>query len=423
MYRQYIDPGTGSMLFTIIIGLLTTAVFLLRGVWIKLKTRLHGGRGSIGRDAEKIEYLIFSDSKRYWTVFRPICEEFDKRGIDFTYWTMSEDDPALTCGLEHIHAQFIGEGNAAFGRLNMMNARICLSTTPGLNVLQWKRSPRTDCYVHIFHSVSDGTGYRMFGIDCYDAVLLSGEVAREPLRTLEAMRHLPEKEIALTGCPYMDTMLARKKALPELPREGHLPTILCAPSWGPSSILNRFGDKILKALVDTGYHIVVRPHPQSLTSDPELLDRLRRDFPESSGFEWNFDNDNFDVLSRSDLLISDFSSVIFDFAFIFDRPVICADTSFDCAPYDIAWLEGRKPWAIEVAQTFGKPLKESEFGNMKAILDEVLTSAQYTQAREEARALAWAYPGEGAVRIVDYLTAKAKRLSGEAHASVSENAD
>ena len=33
----YIDPGTGSMLFTILIGVLGTALYFLRNVFMKLK--------------------------------------------------------------------------------------------------------------------------------------------------------------------------------------------------------------------------------------------------------------------------------------------------------------------------------------------------------------------------------------------------
>ena len=33
----YIDPGTGSMLFTILIGLLGAAIYALKGVYLKSK--------------------------------------------------------------------------------------------------------------------------------------------------------------------------------------------------------------------------------------------------------------------------------------------------------------------------------------------------------------------------------------------------
>ncbi len=78
-----------------------------------------------------------------------------------------------------------------------------------------------------------------------------------------------------------------------------------------NSLLNRFGNQLIDQLISSGYHIIIRPHPQSFTSEKELIDRLMRDYP---SLEWNQDIDNFDVLNRSDILISDFSGVIFDFA-------------------------------------------------------------------------------------------------------------
>ena len=53
---------------------------------------------------------------------------------------------------------------------------------------------------------------------------------------------------------------------------------------------------------------------QKKRSEKEMLDSLMSKYPD---LEWNFDNDNFDILNRADLLISDFSGVIFDFALVF----------------------------------------------------------------------------------------------------------
>ena len=40
----YIDPGTGSMLFTILIGVLGALIYALRNSWMKLKVLFLGGR-------------------------------------------------------------------------------------------------------------------------------------------------------------------------------------------------------------------------------------------------------------------------------------------------------------------------------------------------------------------------------------------
>lgn len=201
----YIDPGTGSMLFSILIGVVSTLVFFGRRLFVKIKFIISGGKAE-KISSTKIPYVIFSDHKRYLNVFKPICDEFEKRGVPLSYWTASPDDPLLQESYQHVTTEFIGEGNKAFARLNMMNAGIVLSTTPGLDVYQWKRSRNVDWYVHILHSVDEALGYRMFGLDFYDAVLLSGDFQKPYIRTLEKQRTLKEKELVTVGCTYLDVL-------------------------------------------------------------------------------------------------------------------------------------------------------------------------------------------------------------------------
>ena len=63
---------------------------------------------------------IFSDDKRYWNIFEPICQEMDRRGLDVVYMTASEDDPALDQSYAHLKAEFIGKDNKAFAKLNFL---------------------------------------------------------------------------------------------------------------------------------------------------------------------------------------------------------------------------------------------------------------------------------------------------------------
>lgn len=127
--RFYIDPGTGSMLFTILIGVLGAAIYALRNVFMKLRFILSGGRAE-KNTGNRIPFVIFTDSKRYWNVFEPICEEFEKRGETLVYMTASADDPALNKSYKHVKCEFIGEGNKAFAKLNMLKADVLLSSTP-----------------------------------------------------------------------------------------------------------------------------------------------------------------------------------------------------------------------------------------------------------------------------------------------------
>lgn len=406
--RLYIDPGTGSMLFTILLGVIGAGIYSFRMLLIKIRFAISGGK--VETNTKKIPFVIFSDDKRYWNVFEPICKEMDKRGMEVVYMTSSDDDAALSCPYEHVKAEFIGEDNKAFARLNFLNAKIVLSTTPGLDVYQWKRSKEVDYYIHMFHAPNDVTLYRMFGIDYYDAALVSGEYQKTDIRTLEKMRNLPEKDIHTIGIPYMDVMAERLKQAG--PVAEHPRTVLLAPSWGPSAIFNVYGGAIIEELIKTGYHIIIRPHPQSFKSEKELMDKLMKQYPESDQIEWNRDTDNFEVLRRSDILISDFSGVIFDFALIYDKPVIYTDPNFDLSPYDAWWLENPL-WTISALPRLGRELTEDNMKTIGALIDECLDDPTFDAVRQTVKDETWEYREQGAVRAVDYLLRKYEELTQE----------
>ena len=330
--KLYIDPGTGSMLFSLAIGLISVIWFGARKLYMKMKYLTPGKV----EDGSTIPLVIFSDNKRYWKNFDPVIRELDRRGIDMVYMTQSPDDPALSASYPHLRGEFIGEGNKGFARMNFLKATMVLATTPGLDVYQWKRSKEVRWYTHMQHGANEMTTYRMFGIDFYDGLLVSGQYQIDDTRALEKLRNEEPKDMVLVGIPYMDDIVNRLKDNPAPPHET---TVLVAPSWGKSTILRKFGSRIIEVLLATGYHIIIRPHPQSYITEMDMLRPILDAYPASDQLEWNTDLDNFDVMNRSDILISDFSGTIYEFSLAFDKPVICMDTKFDDSPYDACWLD------------------------------------------------------------------------------------
>lgn len=402
----YIDPGTGSMLFTILIGVLSAAIYAFRGVWVKLKFLLSGGNSKRNDDAP-IPFVFFTDSKRYWSIFKPLCDEMERRGEQVLYLTAEPDDPLLDEEYHNIRAEYAGAGNKTFARMNMLKADVVLSSTPGLDVYQWKRSRDVKWYTHVFHAANDVTLYRMFGIDYYDALLLSGEYQIREIRELEELRHLPEKELRLAGLPHMDAL--RERLMNTAPVPEHETTVLLAPSWGPSGILSKYGSRIIDRLLGTGFHVIIRPHPQSFISEREMLDSLIGKYPESEQLQWDRSIDNFDVLHRSDILISDFSGVIFDYTLVFDKPIIYADTSFDDGMYDAWWLEDGL-WTFSILDQLGLQLTEENMEDIRSLIQQCLSENRFKEGRDRARAETWANIGRSVEAIADYLVEKRSEL-------------
>jgi hypothetical protein len=134
----YIDPGTGSMLFSLVMGLAAVSYFFARNLLIKVKFLFTGKNAAISK--RRHSFVIYNEGNQYWNVFRPVLDTFEKRGIAVLYLTSAENDPFFSAAYTHIAGEYIGTGNRAFARLNLLEADIVLMTTPGLEVYQLKRS-------------------------------------------------------------------------------------------------------------------------------------------------------------------------------------------------------------------------------------------------------------------------------------------
>jgi hypothetical protein len=395
------------MLFSILIGAAAMLYFLFRTLIIKAKVFFSGGRASIS--GVEYPYVIYSEGAQYWDVFKPVLDEFEKRQTEIVFYTSAENDPVFKTGYQYVKAEFIGEGNKAFTRLNFLSARVVLMTTPGLNVYQLKRTKTVKHYAHVLHTTSDATMYRMFGIDYFDSVLLTGDYQKEDIRELEKLRGLPEKELVTVGCSYLDIYAEKIRQIPA--ETNHPFTVLVSPSWGPSALLSHYGVKLLDPLVKTGWRIIVRPHPQSKKSEPAVLSLLEEKYRGASGLEWDYERENIHALTKADIMISDFSGIIFDYIFLCDKPILYVKQGIDLRPYDADDLgenAGEELWQFRTLREIGIELKEEYFDTIGTVLKNASDSAELRASRRRAKEAAWQYPGEAGKRIVDFMIATVK---------------
>ena len=402
----YIDPGTGSMLFSILIGAAATLFFLVKALWLKIKVFFSGKKSGVEIDSSYKPYVIYNEGKQYNNLFRPIVEEFEKRKIKLSYLTSAKDDPIFQEKFEYVKPEFIGEGNAAFAKLNMLSAGVVLMTTPGLNVYQMKRSKNVKYYANIIHAASDPTMMRLFALDFFDAVLLTGDYQIKDIRYLEEQRGINKKELVVVGCPYLDATKEKIDSIPQ--EEDHKFTVLVSPSWGPSALLSKYGEKLLDPLIATGWKIIIRPHPQSKKSEAEMLERLTEKYKDEENVEWDYSSENIYSMKKSDIMISDFSGIIYDYTFLCDKPIMYVNAELDLMPYDAYDLpdNGKNIWQFEVLKKIGIELKEEQFEGIKEIIQKASDSKELASARNRAKDEAWMNRGQSAKLTVDFMIEK-----------------
>ena len=405
----YLDPGTGNILVYIVVSLIGALVFSLKGIFYKIMGRKDIASSKNGSTESK-SIVIFNEGKNYWNTFKPIVEALIEMKRPFSYYTMDIEDPGLTIDYENdfMNKRYIGKGNIAYARMGKLSADVVLSTTPNIGTegFPLPRSPKIKHLSHVFHAVSDMCFYHKGSLDHYDSVMLVGEFEIPILRKLENLRGLPPKELHPAGLPYVDVLASKVPA--DVETDGK--TILIAPSWGTKGCLKLYGHKFIQELAEAGYEIIIRPHPQSWKVETEMLDKIKNDLKKYPNVKWDQDPDGTKSLSRSDIMISDTSSVRFDYVLLYKKPVITLESPMpDPEAFEMSDL---KESVLEktIAEA-GITLNHETIGEIvpavKSILDKTNSGRDLDGFRDKM-IYNWGTSGKA---IAQYLAGKAGELS------------
>ncbi|WP_288680826.1 CDP-glycerol glycerophosphotransferase family protein [uncultured Brachyspira sp.] len=396
----YIDPGTGSLLFSALFGIIGTLFFLSKALLIKLKTFSFADKINKKENISKAKIIIYGEDKRYYNVFKPIIEELINLEIPTIYYSSSYDDKIFEIKSDFLKSEFIGTGNKAYAKLNFIEADICLMTTPNLDVFQLKRSKGVKKYVHITHSSAETSTYCLYSLDFFDAVFLNGEHQIRDIRELENKRNTIIKDLYVVGNPYLDELSKMKETITK--ENNNKKTILIAPSWGMNCLFRRFGENLLDNIVNSDYNIIIRPHPQSLISDKDIIDKFQNRYKDKNNVEWDFNRVNIYSLSKADIMISDFSGVIFDYAFLFEKPVIIPSFTFDKRGTDAIEID-EEVWTFETIPKISFKLDENNFSNISQIIEDSINNETLKNNILKAKEEAYMYEGQASKRAAQFL--------------------
>ena len=383
--------------------------------------------------------VFYCEGARCYGTFKPILDTLDSLKHPYTYLTSDEADPALKRESNNSLIECIGVGNKAYTRLNMLNADICVLTTPSLEVLQIKRSRGVKHYCHIVHSLTPMT-YRTFGVDYFDSVLVTNEVQENFVREVENAHNVAQKHIAIVGSTYLDELAILCESIkdsthPLTPsaRAGESnakPTILISPSWGKETLLSKYGLRLLEPLAKSPYHIIIRPHPQSLIGKAESsnIKHLQDSLKDYKNVEWDIGTPNVLAFAKADLMIGDFSSVIFDFVCLVGKPVITLDFSFDSAGYDLADIYDKSNigefWTFRALKHIGERLQEDDLPHISDKIAQILESSENKVAINEIKSTLWQHPHNSGIQsTLEILKIEKSLLESQLNKSILNQLD
>ncbi len=367
----YLDPGTGSLLLYAIVGITTTVLFALRGFWYSLRSKVFMGKK--GAVKEMPDLVFQSEGGKYWQVFQPVLKALDKYDIKYGFVTSDKNDPVFTSGLKNVVAVCPGKELMTLSYMNRIKAKIVVSTTPQLDVYMLKRSKHVGKYVHLFHAPADIGMYEMYAFDNYDTLLCTGPYQKDAIRSIEKNRHENAKELLDTGCTYYDYMLEELKKLPQKPDEGL--TVLYAPAWGERSSVVKYGTAVIDRLVEAGIRVIFRPHPQMYVSDKETIAAMEAKIKGNSLIELDRNRTAAASMARSHAMVTDISGVIFDYAFLFEKPIFLVNAEYNLGGYDVIDIDGGRVWDLDKSREITRIIKPEEIQSLASIVRSEIGNA------------------------------------------------
>ncbi|MCD7964929.1 MAG: membrane protein insertase YidC [Clostridiales bacterium] len=313
-------------------------------------------------NAERMRIMFYSEQSGFYKYFSNIIDGILKLSdYEIHYVTGDPDDAIFQCGNPRIIPYYIDE-NSLIPLMMKVEADIVVMTMPDLEKYHIKRSKvRKDVeYIYTDHGCTSlNLTYRTGAFDHFDTIFAVGPFQVEEIRALEKLRQTKEKNILKCGYGLIDNMIQKYNQLPK--QKNSVKTILIAPSWQEDNILDSCLNPLLESLLNKGYRIIVRPHPQYIRRFPTEIEKIKERYMEYQGDYFSLETDfssNVTVYT-ADLVITDWSSIAYEFCFTTDKPVLFIDTKMKVVNLDYDKLD-IEPVDIALRKMVGISLSKEE---------------------------------------------------------------
>lgn len=254
-------------------------------------------------------------------------------------------------------------------------------TTPDLENFQLKRSyVKKDIeYIYVPHDVnSTNLSFHKNALDHFDTIFTSGPKNMAEIAEREEKFDVPKKNLIEWGSSVIDNMTASYE---EMLREGtsdEKKTVLIAPSWQADNILDSCIEQMLDQMVQTSYQIIVRPHPQYVRHFEARIDVLAAKY-KAYGVTFQKDFSSNKTVYMADLLVTDWSSIAFEYSFATLKPVLFIDTPMKILNPDYQELK-TVPIDIELRNRIGISIAPDHVSEeIVAVVDKLLGTVQFSR--------------------------------------------
>ncbi|MBQ7364982.1 MAG: membrane protein insertase YidC [Clostridia bacterium] len=330
--------------------------------------------------------VVYSEKSGFYKYFEGVIAELLKRSnLSIHYITNDPNDVIFEIAKTEprIKPYYIGL-KKLIPLMLKLECDMLLMTTPDLDKFYLKRSlmQKDIEYVYLPHDpMSVHMGLREGALDAFDTVFCTGPHVYREVRATERVYKLPEKTLVEFGFPYADTLIAAGEKVNAERAKHNDPTrrreILIAPSWNEDNLLDSCLDELIAGLYNEKNHLIVRPHPEYVKRFSAKMNAIVEKYADKVGDGLSFELD-FSVnrsTYASDLLITDWSGISYEFCIATKRPALFINTKLKCLNPNWEKIDC-VPVEISLRDKLGIALEKSD-------LDTVADAVE-TLFREEA---------------------------------------
>lgn len=307
----------------------------------------------------KPKFIFYSENKSYLKYAYLLVEAISKKNPGEVYYVSSDIEDKIT-NLD-VKNMFIGGGILMQYFFMVIKGKNLFLTLTDLDNSTVKKNKFIENYIYYFHAAVSSTKiYTEAAFDNYDQILCNGDYHVDEIRKREKIANLKEKKLIKSGYFYFDYL--EKK----INKNANCDEILVAPSWNKAkkNFINENFELIVEKIIQEGFKVRFRPHPENLKRSRSILNNLKEKF---KGDNFIFDDkaENIEALEKSKCLITDTSGIAIEYLVLMKRPILYFDDLDKIHNKQFNMFKDLETMDIKVKSKFGYKFEMSQIIDLK----------------------------------------------------------
>ena len=168
-------------------------------------------------------------------------------------------------------------------------------------------------------------------------------------------------------------------------------------------MLTKYGSSPIETLLNAGYTVILRPHPQMYISQKELIEEIEKTLSIYKNLTIDRAPSGEKSMAISNILLSDFSGIIFDYFFIYEKPIVLIDDEISKGGLEAEDVE-HEVWEFKVFKEITTSIYHNNIDQLPEIMNATLNQEISSRVEDLRKEALFNFPQAGEVATEQILT-------------------